>query len=134
MPFLLDTNVVSEIFRRRPDARVVAWWERAPGPFFLSVLVLGELRRGVENFAPRAPARAAALGERLEQIRRTYAASTLPVTEQITREWGRLSATRPLPDVDGLLAATAVVHGLTVATRNLRHFSGLDVAVVNPFD
>ena len=134
MPYLLDTNVVSEVFRRAPDPRVIAWWERTPGPFFLSVLVIGELRRGIERLAPRDPERARALDERLAQIRRTYAEFTLPVTQEVAQEWGRLSASRLVPDVDGLLAATAVVHDLTVATRNTRDFAGLDVPLVDPFD
>ena len=97
------------------------------------MLVLGELRRGVERIAPRDPARAAILDERVSGIARDYADRTLPVTTEIADVWGRLSATRAAPPVDGLLAATALVHGLTLATRSVKDVEGLDVPFVDPF-
>jgi toxin FitB len=131
--YLLDTNVVSETFRTSPHPAVIQWWEAAQGPFYVSVLVLGEIRRGIERLAPRDPRRAQALDERLAGIAQTYSGLTLPVTAAISDVWGRLGAVRPLPDVDGLLAATAIVHDLTLVTRNIKHVEGLEVPVVNPF-
>jgi hypothetical protein len=131
--FLLDTNVVSELFRRDPDAAVARWWRETSAPSFLSVLVLGELRRGVERLTPRDPARAAVLDERVSGIARDYLTRTLPVTAEIADVWGRMSAQRVLAPVDGLLAATASVHGLTLATRNVKDIRGLDVPFVDPF-
>lgn len=131
--FLLDTNVVSELFRREPDPRVVEWWRRTRTPSFLSVLVLGELRRGVERLAPRDPARAQMLDARIDGIVVDYADRTLPVTAAVADEWGRLGARRPIPVVDGLLAATALVHGLTLATRNMKDVADLGVPYVDPF-
>ena len=131
--FLLDTNVVSELFRREPHPAVSRWWRQTNAQSFVSVLVLGELRRGVERIAPRDPARAAILDERVSGIARDYADRTLPVTQEIADVWGRLSATRAAPPVDGLLAATALVHGLTLATRSVKDVEGLDVPFVDPF-
>lgn len=131
--FLLDTDVVSELFRREPDAGVQRWWVGTTAQSFVSVLVLGELRRGVERLAPRDPQRAADLHERVEGITRDYLDRTLPVTAEIAEVWGRMSARRALPPIDGLLAATAAVHGLTLATRNVHDIAGLDIPFVNPF-
>ena len=131
--FLLDTNVVSELFRREPDPRVVAWLRRTRTPAFLSVLVLGELRRGVERLAPRDPARAQVLDARIDGIVVDYADRTLPVTSAVADEWGRLGARWAIPVVDGLLAATALVHGLTLATRNVKDVADLGVPYVDPF-
>jgi predicted nucleic acid-binding protein len=133
--FLLDTNVLAEVRKARADARVVAWYDEiADDDLFLSVLVVGEIQQGVTRLRRRDPRRAAAYDAWLAKLRREFFDRILPVTQDVALEWGRLSAGDPLPVIDGLLAATAVVHGLTVATRNVEDFKRTGVALFNPFE
>jgi len=133
--YLLDTNVVSELRKVRRDPNVAAWYERAAGAdAYLSVLVIGELRQGVERLRVRDPVQAGTLGHWLDVLTIGYGDRILPVTKDVAQEWGRLNALpQPLPVVDGLIGATAKVHRLTVATRHVDHFARAGVAVVNPF-
>jgi len=134
--FLLDTNILSEVRKgeRRADSHVWQWWLDARGAeLFLSVLVLGEIRKGIERLAPRDPAQARALEQWLIETERNYRPRLLEVTGEIADCWGRLQAIRPVPAVDALIAATASVHDLTLATRNDRDFNGLGIRVANPF-
>lgn len=137
MSYLLDTNVLSELRRKTPDSSVVEWFSRRPAStLFLSVLTLGELRKGIEGVANAE--RRMALTDWLEtDLSGFFAGRILPVDAQVADRWGRLvaAAGRPLPAVDSLLAATAVQHGLSMVTRNSRDFVGLDLGldVINPW-
>ena len=134
MSYLLDTNVVSELRRRQPDGAVLAWLRRAdPAALHLSVLTLGEIVKGAESLARRDPAAGRALHHWLDGLRHHYADRLLGIDGAVAETWGRLSALRPLPVIDGLLAATALVHGLTLVTRNLRDVAGTGAAVVDPW-
>ncbi len=134
MRYLLDTNVVSELVRTRPDEQVVAWLRRLRTPqIYLSVLTVGEIRTGVQRLMSRDAARATALETWVHGLEETYGDRILPVTLEIAQRWPAVHAARPLPVVDSLLAATALAHGLTVATRNTRDFVTCGVPVVNPF-
>ena len=133
--FLLDTNVVSE-FRKRAEAnpKVLAWLETvADEELFLSVLVLGELRKGVELARRKDRAKARALEKWLEGLQRHYADRILPVDEAASDQWGRLNAVRPISTVDGLMAATAMVRKMTLVTRNVEDVAHTGTAVLNPF-
>lgn len=135
MSFLIDTNVVSE-FRKgdRADGGVRRWIAAAPDEeLFLSVLVIGELRKGVELVRRRDDKGAGVLDHWLRQVSTEYADRILPVTVDVAEAWGRLNVPDPLPVVDSLLAATARVHGLTMVTRNTAHIGRTGVPVVNPF-
>lgn len=135
MAFLLDTNVVSEIRRARPDRNVEAWLASVPSvDLHLSVLVAGEIRRGIELLRPREQLRAQALDEWLQGLMTTYADRLLPVTAAVADAWGCLSAHRPLSVSDGLMLATAEVYGLTLVTREARSFADLGVATLSPWD
>jgi predicted nucleic acid-binding protein len=138
--FLLDTNVLSEFARSAvpPDPHVKHWIESArPDTLCTSVLTLGEIRKGIE-LLPLSKKRL-----ELEQwvdsdLNGWFGGNLLPVTRAIADRWGILAASsqqngKPLGNIDGLLAATALEHNLTVATRNTRHFAGLGVALLNPW-
>jgi hypothetical protein len=133
--YLLDTNILSEL-RKGPsaDAGVRGWArEHERERHFISVLSLGEIRKGIEILRRRSPDQCGALESWLEGIRTTFSETVLELDAGILDEWGRLMATRTFPAVDGLIAATARYHGLTIATRNTADFREARVAVVNPF-
>jgi len=135
MPFLLDTNVLSELRKgARCDAGVAAWAEHErQESHYLSTLSLGEIRKGIELLRRKAPRDAAALEVWLARLIDQYEGAILGITPEIAETWGRLCARRPLPVIDSLLAATALEFGLTVATRNTADFKGTGVKTVNPF-
>ena len=132
--FLLDTMIVSELRKARPNARVVAWFShQTDDDLYMSVVTLGEIERGIEQRRKADPAFAGVLAAWLESLVRLYSERILPVTPSIARRWGRLSAQLGHDGADVLIAATALSHGLTVVTRNTRHFASTGVATVNPF-
>ncbi len=135
MSYLIDTNIVSEVRKGdRCDPHVAAWYAGVEdGELFLSTLVLGEIRKGVELARPRDPDKAAALERWLGQVETAFDGRVLGIDNAVSDLWGRMSATRPVPVVDGLLAATAVANGLTLVTRNDRDVEGLGATVLNPF-
>lgn len=139
--FLLDTNVLSEFSRSAipPNPKVKHWMESAPPAIlFVSVLSLGEIRKGIELLAPGKKRR------ELEQwldadLNGWFGNNLLPVTKAISNRWGMLAAQsqqqgKPLGNIDGLIAATALEHGLTVATRNTRHFQDLGANILDPWE
>lgn len=135
MSYLLDTNVISELRKgERADANVRAWFSGlADEEIYLSVLTIGEIRRGVENVRRRDLDSAAALDSWLARLGEAHRDRILPVDRAIAEEWGRMNVPDPLPVVDGLLAATAKVAGLTSATRNVANVEGSGVELVDPF-
>jgi predicted nucleic acid-binding protein len=133
--FLLDTNVVSEIRKPRPDTNVQAWLASVPeADLYLSVLVVGEIRQGVERLRRRDPARVAPYEVWLSELVRQFADRLVPITAEVCEEWGRLNVPDPRPVVDGLMAATAKVRGWTFVTRNVADLTRADVRLLNPFD
>ena len=134
MSFLLDTNVLAEVRKSRANPGVKEWFEAVEeAQLFLSVLVVGEIRQGVDRLRRRDPRQAAGYDAWLTGLRTRFARRILPVTEEVAVEWGRLNVPDPLPVVDGLLAATARVHGLTLVTRNVADVARVDVPLFNPF-
>jgi predicted nucleic acid-binding protein len=133
--FLLDTNVVSEVRKgARADRRVVRWLDSVDDDeLCLSVLVLGELRQGVERLRRRDAASAQRLDRWLDGLAGRYAGRILPIDEPVAQLWGRLNVPDPLPAVDGLMAATALVHDLTLVTRNTRDVARTGARLLNPF-
>lgn len=136
MSWLIDTNIVSEVRKgARCDPRVAAWYAGvAAADLYLSVLVLGEIRKGVQLVRPRQPDRAAALEAWLTAVEAAFVGRILPVDREVADVWGRMAALRPVPVIDSLLAATALVHRLTLVTRNDRHLTGLGADLLNPFE
>ncbi len=132
--YLLDTNVVSELRRRRPDEAVLAWFDRATASeLYLSVLTIGELRQGIESLRRRDPRGAEALGSWHTGLLSAYADRIVPVDAAVADRWGRLNVPDRVPVVDGMLAATALVHGWTLVTRNISDVRRTGVQTLNPF-
>jgi predicted nucleic acid-binding protein len=100
---------------------------------FLSVLVVGEIRQGVERLARRDPAQAEVFEHWLKQLVAVYADRIVPVTTEVAEVWGRLNVPDPVPVVDGLLAATALVRGWTLVTRNTADVASTGVRLLDPF-
>jgi predicted nucleic acid-binding protein len=134
--YLIDTIIISEVRKGvRCHPSVARWWAGVDDDqLFLSVLVVGEIRRGVETSRRRAPEKAAALEQWLDDLRSAFAERVLPVTDDVAETWGRMNAIRTVPVVDGLLAATAKVHGLALVTRNMADVAGLGAELINPFE
>lgn len=136
--FLLDTNVISELVRPKPEPRVAAWIEATDeGLLYLSVLTLGEIRKGIASI--RDASRGVALQAWLEgELALRFANHILPIDLPVADRWGRLAAQAiaaksPLPVIDGLLAATAMHHNLTLVTRNAKDVAPTGVPVFNPW-
>lgn len=135
--FLLDTNVVSELRKgARADAGLVAWFgARTRRELFLSAVTLAELRRGIALISTRDPAQANILRHWCDRLQRAYGSTgrLLPLRAAEASAWGELMALRPVPIMDGFLAATAQVHDLTLVTRNVDDFADLPIRIENPF-
>ncbi len=133
--FLLDTNVVSELRKgTRADAGVLAWFDdHAADQLWLSVLVVGELRRGLELLRRRDPTAGELLSDWLSTVVTDFDDRILAVTTDVCERWAQLNVPDPLPVIDGLLAATALERDLVLVTRNTVDVARTGVAVVNPF-
>ena len=132
--YLLDTNVISETRKTRADSGVTAFLSAADAAgLFLSVLTLGELRKGVEAKRRTDPVAADRLSAWVDGIETIFADRLLPIDAAAARCWGELSAGRSLPVIDTLIAATAIRHGLTLVTRNTRDVEATGVALVDPW-
>jgi predicted nucleic acid-binding protein len=134
--YLIDTNIISEIRKgARCDPNVASWYSSInDADIYLSVLVLGEIRKGVERARSNDPSQARALEKWLETVVKSFAERVVPVDQFVADEWGRMSSKRPVSTVDALLAATAKVHRMTLATRNVSDVADLGADVLNPFE
>ena len=131
---MLDTNVLSETRRKKADAGVIAFLQHSEAlSLYISVLTLGELRKGVAKKMREDPEMARQLAEWVEGLELSFADRILAIDANVARLWGDWSAERPRPVVDTLLAATAAAHALTLVTRNLRDVADLPVKVVSPW-
>ena len=133
--FLLDTNILSELRKEnRCDAGVRQWFEKTGSEeLFVSVLVLGEIRHGIERIRLRDHSQARALDRWLQWVSTEYADRLLPVDEKVADQWGRLGVKQPVPILDAFLAATALVHDLEIVSRDEGDFRNTGVRVINPF-
>ena len=135
MPFLLDTNILSELRKgARCDLNVLHWAAKeSTQAHYISVLSLGEIRKGIELLRNKSPDKCIPLENWLEKLHIDYANCTIAITAEISKRWGELSSRRSLPVIDSLIAATALEFGLTLATRNTKDFDGFGISIVNPF-
>ena len=135
MSYLIDTNVLSELRRREPNRGVIEWFEQRPSTTrYLSVLTLGEIRKGIDALIN--DDRQLKLLDWLEvELPQFFSGRILSVDAYVTDRWGRLNAQigRPIPAIDSLLAATALTHGLKLVTRNVRDFNYPELDVINPW-
>lgn len=133
--YLLDTNVISEVRKgARCNPGVRAWFDAATTEeLWLSVLVIGEIRKGIERIRRRDRPSAARLERWLFGLTTVHERRILPVTLDIAQRWGLLNAEKPIPYVDGFLAATAFERRLTLVTRNISDVASTGIEVLNPF-
>ena len=132
--YLLDTDVISELRRRRRNRNVVAWIsDVSAADLFLSVVTIGEIELGIARQRVRNPSFAKDIADWLEVTLRAYEERILPLTVGIARRWGRLAAQLGNNQLDLAIAATALEHGLTVVTRNVSDFEPTGVTVLDPF-
>ncbi len=136
MSFLVDTNIISELRKgNRCNPGVRSWvGGTLPDSLFVSVLTLGEIVKGIQRIRRRDTRAATSLQDWLDGVVAEYADRILIVDHAVAEEWGRLNADDPLPTIDSLLAATVIVHSMTLVTRNVRDFARTGVPCINPFD
>ena len=134
MAYLLDTCVISELRKPHCDPSVATCMAGIqPDEAFLSVITLGEIRRGIELHRAKDTKAAGALERWLLGLESHYAERILPISSAIAERWGRLCLNQPLPVSDGLIAATGLEHKLTIVTRNVFDFERSGVNTLNPF-
>lgn len=133
--YLLDTNVISETIKKKPNANVLRWLSSIDShKFALSVLTLGEVRKGVERLTDHVKKQQITLWLEIELIER-FAERIIKVDEKVADKWGYLSSHSNLPAVDGLIAASALVHNLKLVTRNTKDFSPIrELELINPWE
>ena len=133
--FLLDTDFLSALRRRNRNPMAVRWVETQPTcNLHVSVVTISEIERGIEQQRRRNTVFAGELADWLDRVLSLYQDRVLPVDVAIARRWGRLSASIGHSNVDLLIAATALEHGFTVVTRNVRHFEPTGVPTLNPIE
>ena len=136
MAYLIDTNIISEIQKgSKANKGVQKWYESIKSEeIYLSVLVIGEIRQGIERLCRRNSEQAKVLEERLEKLRELIGGRILPITLEIANRWAINNVPDSFPVIDGLLAATAIEHNLIFVTRNIKDVERLEVQLLNPFN
>ena len=135
MRYLLDTDVLSELRRAHPNRGVQRWYESASdATMHLSVMTIGEFRKGLARLRRKDPERAAALALWLDHLLVPYESRVLPITPEIASVWGELNDPDPLPIIDAFIAATAIVHDMVLVTRNVEDFQRTGVRLLDPFE
>lgn len=136
MSYLLDTNVLSELARRKPHEKVADWFSRIPrNLLYISVLTIGEIRKGIEDVKDAERKERLFLWLEID-VREWFGKRILETTLEVADRWGRLQSEmkRPIPAIDSLIAATALHHDLTLVTRNTRDFTYPSLQLINPWE
>ena len=132
--FLLDTNVISETVKRRPHATAMAWLKRQrSNDLFLSAVTIGEIAFGIHTQRSADPVHAGALEDWLQDLIAQFSGRILPIDSGVALAWAKLTTKAKEQWSNHYIAATAAMHNLTVATRNVKDFAGLGIRLVNPF-
>ncbi|NOQ34414.1 MAG: DUF4411 family protein [Methylococcaceae bacterium] len=136
MGYLVDTNVLSELRKKHRCNENVRLWFNATDKdsIYISVLVIGEIKRGIEKIQKRDKVAAMSLENWLQQVKKNARGRILPVTETIANRWGVINAGDPFPVIDSFLAATAIEHDLILVTRNISDVERSGARLLNPFD
>ena len=136
MGFLIDTNVLSELRKgSKMDKNVRDWFETVPSDdIYLSTLAIGEVRHGIELLRRRDQKAAIRLETWLTEVQKDAGDRILPINNEISEQWGRFGVPDPVSVIDGLMAATAMVHGHILVTRNVRDIEQTGVNFINPFN
>ncbi len=136
MNFLLDTNIISEVRKgSRCHENVALWYAEVDSEsLFLSVLVLGEIRKGIESSYRHQPDKAMVLEKWFHVVTDAFVGRILPVYRIVAEEWGRMNVDRTFPVIDGLLAATAKVNDMILVSRNIADLHGSGAKLLNPFE
>ena len=136
MGFLIDTNVLSELRKAsKMDHNVRKWFDAVPSDeIYLSTLTVGEVRHGIELLRRRDPKAAIRLESWLNEVQKNTGDRILPITNEISEQWGHFGVPDPVSVIDGLIAATAMVHGNILVTRNVRDIEQTGVNFINPFN
>lgn len=135
MSYLLDTNVISETIKSSPNSAVIQWLSGMDVmAFSLSVLTIGEIRKGIEKLQDNARRQKILQWLEMDLSKRFYG-RILPINEAIADKWGYISSIRTIPAIDGLIAASALVNNLKLVTRNVKDFAGIDgLEIINPWE
>jgi len=132
--YLLDTMVLSELRKKERNPNVAAWLSgRADGELFINVVSVGEIAKGIAQKDKQDKVFAGTLRQWLDKLLLLYGDRILPVDVSIAKRWGEMSAQANYSGADVLLAATAIEHGLSVVTRNVKHFKALGAKIINPW-
>ncbi len=133
---MLDTNIVSEVRKGSRCNKSVAQWYRQVDAqeLYISVLVLGEIRQGIERIRYRDSLQNQVLENWLERLEEEFRGRTLEVDMRVAYEWGRINCRKTVDVIDGFFAATAKIHQMTLVTRNVKNMRDLGVDILNPFD
>jgi predicted nucleic acid-binding protein len=136
MSYLLDTNVLSELVRAKPNPQVLKWIDAVPNEaLYISVLTLGEIRKGVEMLSEEHRKEKLRLWLEIE-LPQWFGERVLPINQEVSDRWGRLQSEikNPIPAIDSLIAATALYHDLRMVTRNKKDFNYAGLQVISPWD
>ena len=137
MKYLLDTNIISETIRAQPNINVQTWIQKIPSASLcISVLTLGEIRRGIEKLNENNSRKNKLIFWLEEDLRKWFGENILPITQEIAERWGYITSTKTqsLMAIDSLLAATALTHNLKMVTRNIKDFDVPGLEIINPFE
>ncbi len=140
MNFLIDTCVVSEFVKRKPNDHVRSWFnQQQESHTFISAISIAEIKKGIYKIKPLQPERALKLQNWLDRLELNFSQRILPINDDVLEQWAQLSASmerqgNTLAVMDSLIAATAHHYDLTIATRNVNDFNALPLKIINPFE
>jgi predicted nucleic acid-binding protein len=139
MSYLIDTCIISEFVKRKPNDHVRKWFNQQERHTFISAISLAEIKKGIYKIKPSQPERALKLQDWLDRLELSFSQRILPINNDVLEQWAQISASmerqgNTLAVMDSLIAATAHHYDLTIATRNVNDFDSLPLKIINPFE